>query len=222
MPAERDDGHLARATADVDHHPPDRLGDVQARADRGGDRLLDQVHTTRPGRERGLLDRPLLDLGDPRRRAHDQTGVGPMSVEHLADEVAQHLLGDLEVRDHAVAQRARRRDRRRRATDHPLGVGSHGVDRARSASPIATTEGSETTMPASSDVDEGVRRAEVDRHVPHPERGSDWRRETSRREPSLRKRIGSASQTRRDDGSACDRRRATRRTREPRLSHRCE
>ena len=76
---ERDDGHLAGAAPDVDHHAPDRLCDIEARADRGRDRLLDQVDTTRAGRKRRLLDRPLLDLGDPRRGAHDQTGVGPVA-----------------------------------------------------------------------------------------------------------------------------------------------
>jgi hypothetical protein len=39
----------------------------------------------------------------------------------LAQEVAEHLLGHLEVRDHAVPQRAHRRDRRRRPADHLLG-----------------------------------------------------------------------------------------------------
>ena len=53
--------------------------------------------------------------------------MGPAAVEHLADEVAEHRLGHREVGDHPVAQRSRRRDRRRRAPDHPLGVGADRV-----------------------------------------------------------------------------------------------
>src|SRR3954454_7842877 len=85
------------------------------------DRALEEVPLPPPRRSRRLLDRAALDLGDPRRRAHDEARVRAAAIEHLGDEVAQHLLGDLEVRDDAVAQRARGRDRRGRPTDHPLG-----------------------------------------------------------------------------------------------------
>ena len=121
---ERDDRHLAGAAPHVDDHPPDRLLDLEPRPDRCRDRLLDQVDTTGAGRERGLLDSALLDLGDARRGAHDQARMGHPAIDHLADEVTQHLLGDLEVSDHAVPERPRGRDRRRRAADHPLGVGA--------------------------------------------------------------------------------------------------
>ena len=70
--AERDDRDLAGAAADVDDHPPHRLGDRQPGADGGGERLLDQVHLARARGQRRLLDRAALDVGDPRGRAHDQ------------------------------------------------------------------------------------------------------------------------------------------------------
>ena len=54
-----------------------------------------------------------------------------VAVEHLADEVAQHRLGDVEVRDHPVAQRPRGRDRRRRTTDHSLCIGPDRVNLSR-------------------------------------------------------------------------------------------
>ena len=73
--AERDDGDLGRAAADVDDHVPGRLGDGQAGADRGRHRLLDQVGLARAGRERRLLDRALLDAGDARRDADDDARV---------------------------------------------------------------------------------------------------------------------------------------------------
>jgi len=171
-PAERDDRHLARAPADVDDHPAERLLDRQPGADRGGDRLLDQVHLARAGGQRGLLDRPLLDLGHPRRRAHDQPRVGHAPVEHLADEVAQHLLGHLEVGDHAVAQRAGRGDRRRRAADHPLGLGADGVDLA-GRGVGGDDRGLGDDDPPPPHVHERVGRAEVDRHVVDPEGGDE-------------------------------------------------
>ena len=65
--AERDDGHLGGAAADVDHHVAGRLAHRQAGADRGRHRLLDQVGLAGAGREARLLDRALLHPGDARR-----------------------------------------------------------------------------------------------------------------------------------------------------------
>ena len=77
MPAERDHGHLARAAADVDDHPPDWLLDREPRPDGRRDRLFDQVHPAGAGGQRSLFYRALLDLGDARGRAHDQAADGP-------------------------------------------------------------------------------------------------------------------------------------------------
>ena len=91
-------------------------------------------------------------------------------VDHLADEVAQHLLGDLEVGDHAVAQRPRGGDRGRRAADHPLRVEAHRVDFAG-----VDIRGDNRRLgyddAATAHVHERVRGAKIDRHVVNPERG---------------------------------------------------
>ena len=162
--AHGDDRHLAGAAADVDDHPPDRLADGDAGADGGGDRLLDELHAPGAGRQRRLLDRAPLDLGDARRRAHDEARVGAAAVEDLAHEVAQHLLGHLEVRDHAVAQRARGRDLRRRAPDHPLRVGADGDHVAR-----ALVDGHDRRLgehdAAAVHVDDRVGGPQIDGHV---------------------------------------------------------
>ena len=131
-----------------------------------------KVDATRPGCERGLLDGPLLDLGHARRRAHDQPRMGAAAVEDLADEVAEHLLGDLEVGDHPVTEGSGRRDRRGRATDHPLGLRSDGVD-ATGLGVRRDHRGLRHHDPPPADIDEGVGRPEVDRHIPHSERGSE-------------------------------------------------
>ena len=97
-------------------------------ADRGGDRLLDQRHLARAGRQARLLDRARLDVRDAGRHAHHHALARPAAAVRLAQEVAQHLLGDLEVRDHAVAQRARGRDVGRRAPDHAVRLRADRVD----------------------------------------------------------------------------------------------
>ena len=104
--AERDHGDLGRAAADVDDHVPGRLADRQAGADRGRHRLLDQVGLARAGGERRVLDGALLDPVTPGGNADDHARVGKAMLVHLLDEVPQHLLGDVEVGDDAVLERA--------------------------------------------------------------------------------------------------------------------
>ena len=63
--AERDHRHLARAAADVDDHAPDRLGDRRSPAPIAAASDSSIRCTSRaPRRQRRLLDRPALDLGD--------------------------------------------------------------------------------------------------------------------------------------------------------------
>src|SRR4029450_5177113 len=81
------------------------------RAARGRHALCSQLGLRRAGGERRLLDRPPLDPGDARRDADDDPRVREAVLVHLLDEVAQHLLGDVEVGDPPVLQRADRRDR---------------------------------------------------------------------------------------------------------------
>ena len=45
---------------------------------------------------------------------------------HLADEVLQHFLSNLEVSDNAVFQGANSSDIARRTTQHALGIGTYG------------------------------------------------------------------------------------------------
>ena len=136
--AEGDDRDLGRAAADVDDEAARRLADRQAGADRGGHRLLDEARPAGAGVEGGVADGPLLDLGHARRDAeqHARPRDEPDPVVDPVDEVLDHLLGDVEVADDAVAQRPDRDDVGRRPADHPLGLrpdGQHalglGVDR---------------------------------------------------------------------------------------------
>ena len=163
-PAERDHRDLARPAADVDHHRAGGLADGQPGADRRRHRLLDQVRLSRPGREARLLDRALLDSGHAAWHAHHHPGVGPAVLMHLLDEVPEHLLGDLEVGDHAVLQRPDRLDRPGRAPQHPLGLDPDRVDLA-----AARVDRDDARLrqhdSAPADVDQRVGGAEIDRHV---------------------------------------------------------
>ncbi len=104
----------------------------------------------------------------------------PSAVERARDEVAQHLLGDGEVGDHAVAQRARRRDRCGRTSDHPLGLDTDRLNVA--AQRINRDYGrlGRHDAPAT-DVDHRVRRAEIDCDVMHAQTRRDM---TPRRIPA--------------------------------------
>ena len=100
----------------------------------------------------------------PDGRADDHARAVEAPAHHLAHEGAQHRLGDLEVGDHAVAQRPVGGDRGRRAADHLLGVGADGVDLAR-----ALVDGDHGRLghddALSAHEHDGVGRAEVDGDV---------------------------------------------------------
>ncbi len=90
------------------------------------------------GVHRRIAHGALLHLGHARRDAeqHARARDQPDAVVHLVHEVLDHLLGDVEVADDAVAQRPHGDDVGRRAADHALRLGadrehlaSLGVDR---------------------------------------------------------------------------------------------
>src|SRR5262249_13862969 len=120
--AQRDDGDLGGAAADVDDHVTGRLGDRKAGADRRRHRLFDQIDFARPGRFCRFAHRAFLDRGnsegyadhDPRTRPHQS-----FARVCLLDEVTQHVFRDFEVGDHAVTQRANRGNRTARPPPSP-------------------------------------------------------------------------------------------------------
>ena len=103
---------------------PGRLGHGQTRSDGGRHRLLDKVGGPGAGADGGLLDRPPLHPGDPRGHAHHHARMSPAVLVDPLDEVAQHLLGDVEVGDDAVFERPDGGDGARGAAQHALGVGA--------------------------------------------------------------------------------------------------
>ena len=162
---ERDHRDLGRAAADVDDHVAGRLLDRQPGADRRRHRLLDQVDLARARGLRRVAHRALLDLGDARGHADDDARADQgLAVVHLLDEVAQHLLGDLEVGDHAVLQRPDGDDVPGRAPEHVLGL---LADREHAVRVLVDGDdrGLVQDDALALDVDQGVRRAQVDGQV---------------------------------------------------------
>jgi len=113
----------------------------------------------------GFLHGALLHAGDPARNGDDDSRLGQVTAAvHLLDEVPEHPLGDVEVGDDAVLQRAHRDDVSGRAADHPLGLDADGDDL-----PGIGIERDDRRFvehdAAAPDVHQGVGCAEVDCHV---------------------------------------------------------
>ena len=192
--AEGDDGDLGSAAADVDDHAAGRFHDGEARADGGGEGLLDEEAGAGAGAERGIVNRAFLDLRDAAGDADDDTGLGEEgAVLHGADEVAEHPLRDLEVGDHAVAQRTHGDDVGGGAADHALRLFADGED-ALGGAVDSDDGGLDDDDAPSPDHDERVRRPQVDGDVVGQEaeetreRAEACQRDRSCRRPGLRSR----------------------------------
>ncbi len=92
--------------ADVNDHRAGRLADRESGADCGGHRLLNQVRLASARTEAGFLNRALLNAGHSGGDANHNARVRPAVLMNLLDEVAEHLLRDLEVGDDAVLEGA--------------------------------------------------------------------------------------------------------------------
>src|SRR6185436_19834859 len=109
---------LRRAAADVDDHVAGRCLDRKADTDRRGHWLRDHEHFLRAGTERRVTHRALLHFRDTRGYTHDHAR---FHLEHVVldderEEVPEHLLGDVEVRDDPVLHRTH--------SEHPIGCAS--------------------------------------------------------------------------------------------------
>src|SRR3546814_18139365 len=101
----------------------------QAGADRGGERFLDQLHRERAGIGRGVADRAPFDHRRIGGHAEDDIAAPAQPArpaERLVDELLEHLFGDLDIDDDAVAHRAQRLDIVEVFAPHQLGVLSRG------------------------------------------------------------------------------------------------
>ena len=85
---------------------------------------------------------------------------------HLADEMLDHFLRHLEIRDDAVAHRPDRLDVARRPAQHHLGV---VTDRADLLLAPSIDRGDDRRLvqddAAALDVNKGIRGSQIDRHI---------------------------------------------------------
>jgi hypothetical protein len=87
--------------------------------------LFDQVYGSRPRRPRRLLDGVSLERRQAARDAEDDLWPRETAVDGSTHEVCEHLLRNVEIREHAVTERSQRADPPGGATDHALRVCSH-------------------------------------------------------------------------------------------------
>ena len=124
--AEGDDGDVAGAAADIHHHVAVGLGDVDAGADGGGHRLLDEVHPAGTGLDAGVYHGALFYLGDAAGHADDDTGLEQLEAAlHLMDELTEHTLGHVVIGDDALPQGTDGHNVAGGTAQHGLGLGAH-------------------------------------------------------------------------------------------------
>ncbi len=164
--AERDDGDLGGAAADVDDHVAGRFLHGQADADRRGHRFLHEIDVARAGVDGRILDRALFDFGDAGGHGDDdaRTALPAAAVADLVDEGLEHRLGDFEIGDDAILHRTDGDDVAGRAAEHALGFVADGQD-AFGTGFDGDDGGFAQDDAAIADIDEGVGRAEIDADV---------------------------------------------------------
>jgi hypothetical protein len=90
--------------------------------------------------------------------------MSPAVLVNLLDEVAQHLLRDVEICDHSVLQGADGLDGAGRAAQHPLGLDPHRMH-LRAAGVDGHHGGLREHDPPPPDIDERIGGPEVHGHV---------------------------------------------------------
>ncbi len=165
--AERQHGDFRGAAADIDHHAAGRIVDLQTRAERGGHRLFDQLHAARAGGLRAFQNGAALNRRRARRHADDDLRDDQSRArQHLADELLDHLLGDVEIGDDAVAQRADDFHVAVGLAEHGLGFGANRVDHLAAAFVDVRDDRRLIENDAAAlDVDERVRGPQIDRQI---------------------------------------------------------
>ena len=141
-------------------------------ADRRRHRLGHHQHLLGAGGLGRIAHGAALHLGDARRHADDDLRLHPedVLVDDRLEEVPQHLLGDVEVGDHAVLERPHREDAVGRAAQHPLGLESDALDLAGGLLD-RHDRGLVQDDALALHVDEGVGRAEIHRDLVRGEEG---------------------------------------------------
>ena len=170
--AQAEHRNFGGAAADIDDHAADRLGDRHTGADRRRHRLLDQIDLGRAGVVGGIADGAFFDASRSRWHADDDfREARQFRRVDLGDEIFDHLLGDVDIGDDAIAQRPDAFDVARRLAHHHLGFVANGLYRARAANGL---DGDDRRLvqhdTAAADIDQRVGRPQIDCHILAEER----------------------------------------------------
>ena len=163
--AQRNHRNVRCAAANVDHHVAAGLGDGQSGADRRYHGLLDQMHFAGLGAIGRIHDRAFFHLRNLRRDTnHDARMHQHLAVVRLLNEIVQHLLGDLEIGNHAVFHGLNGDDVAGRAAQHFLRFFANSFHFAR-----VLVDGDDGRLihhdALAPGVYQGVRRSQVDSQV---------------------------------------------------------
>ena len=128
--AQGDHGDFRRTASDIHHHVALRGLHVQADTEGGRHRLENKVDIASSRVLRGITDRTDFHFRTAGRDAHHHFQAGGeqalVLAVHLFDETADHHLGRVEVRDHAVFQRTDGLDARVGPLMHQFGLLAQG------------------------------------------------------------------------------------------------
>ena len=120
-----DHRYVSGTAADVHHHMAIGLGDVNARANRGSQRLFDQIYPAGTRLNAGINDGTLFYLSNSRGNANHHAGLKKAEGGYLTDKLAQHSLGHIVVGDHTFTQGADGNNISGGTAQHLLSFGSH-------------------------------------------------------------------------------------------------
>ena len=121
------DGHLCGAPANVHHHASFGLGDRNAGTQSGCHGFLNQINRPRTGTFGGFLNGAAFNFCGAGGDTNHHAWVGKhFAIMHFLNKVFDHFLGDMKIRNHAVAQGTYRRNVGGGFSQHLFGIGPDG------------------------------------------------------------------------------------------------
>ena len=120
--SERQHRNVGLACTHVHHHRRDDVGDREPGGEGTGDRVLDEVDSPRPGVPERAGEGAALDAGRTGRDAREHGRPAEARAGNPAHDALQHPLGQLEVDELAVTDRADELDETGRGADEREGA----------------------------------------------------------------------------------------------------
>ena len=117
--AEGNNRNIRGSATDIDYHNPIRLGNINSRTDCSGNRFFHQIYILAACLRGCFSYRSFLNFGNAARNAyHNFRLKNPAASACLPDEMLQHSLGYVIIRNNAVTQRSYCYNVCRRSSEH--------------------------------------------------------------------------------------------------------